>query len=1422
MSHPVEGGGDPGDHRRPEEQPQEGFLAGRSVVPNPNMPTARRVSALGYLPGQAEMIQDVPDLSEKDEAAGALICFLYKPDMNPMQRFHLLRLVTEHGEEFLATITPLARDLSGSDAFDLYQTVSEHPTKWAAIQKVVYGEENGADILRLTEAVISAREHAEELLFESDDADTKYRLLIWIPTTSLSSQENLAICRGLLTADDPIAERQLKVLSMNEIPAADRAEFVRVIQESSLQALAVSFSTTPRERWEQAIHYASEVTSGNLFVEAAKILITLPDSTTIIATYRVLVSELMAESDRLDLLEEVIKYKPEVHDAAYFARGDGSLDEKMELLQYIIDLTPEKRAEFFPFMTRLTSLHTPVRAVSDLVKALNVGKTSRSRIIKLFIAGTQDGLPSFSISISRDRNITAQVLAVLHDQGAKQIHWGFEGSPGDHTKEILREAIAGIRAHFDSILEETADGLVIRPESDPKLVKNLGNMLYALAVSGIRLPEDFLLAGSLFHDLERLPENALTTSSDLLSCFAQTLTNFGNFKPSALLRSLLCTEPLPPPPKERNPGQLVRRVSDLGAKEIQRLSSTQSIEVPEDVVMLFRDDQEIAQGVVEEFAGIDDRHTLFRRASFLFTDHDSAQQRLTLVQSIPLDVPEEQVKAAGFLILESDSVEQRLAILKEVEGKEIPPGSYPFLPEDPPNARLLLIRLLNNKKLRDAAALFPLMPGTKIMDRFGMIKGFASLEPARLPENQREALVRLLLQSPRGSITKVLGQLQELSSDSLAHHLALPTDDLEMVLRFSERCTDSENQEQTARIRKDIESDIAAGRLSTIELAASTFSINDNASSCAKIYELMRQMPHPEILANYLSGYDFISSNRSAFITALHSMPADERDWLMNAISKFSFSSQVLKLIALPHADRVKAFERLEGLLSAEDSSLSRLFIFELICNLPSSEQEKACSYIKKFLHFEDSSERRELLFLALRNCASAAKVGEVTASFYQQRLFSRYFELLIHAMSINEGDVLPQLDVYINNPIQRKLYIVGGEAVDEGGPSREVLSRARAELHARFQDLFTQSDGLYSIKPAEGVLSDEGARKAASFGRLLFLMSMLGVPMPPDMQLDPADFDAMAEFSQHSLRAPSLELRILARGNDLSRMQRLFEKVYAYEIKKFGVEAFEDYLQTAQNLIDEIDEEEPGLDDDTRAERLDAKIEDLADTLKRAIRSRETRFQVARGLSREGKSVCRAITARLLAKPPPLRPILQDPAKWDFSGVEGDKDLQIAFFQRWVNEASEEQLQRLVFSMAGTETLVPGKVLIIHTGNVAGPFPHTCTFEMDMPLIPTAEDLEGLDEEIAAKQEELQGQLARLVELEQSQAAELAALRARGPGEGEVEELIQSHVRSKALIEDELAPLRELEQYRALGELRDYERFKELMDQLPTQDTSL
>ena len=1377
---------DPRESRLPE-----GDLAGRSVTPNPQDETTRKIHALGL-----ENIHDFCEsslgrfrLSEQEFEASERARALYRPEMTIPQRLALLRLVTERPEEFAATVKPLFDALPSDRALDLCrrffvivqpiiggfpaatalalcEKMATDPEKWQAFAIILRDVGNRDDMESLVDLVKRAPPHSEKLILHSDTARDKGDLLNWIIEHE-EVHSCLQICNPIIISAPQLEARKERMILLSTILPFDRAYFVEVFSSPTLSPLIAIFATKPRERWQAAIDSAHEVADDFLlFCHAAVMLVALePDyMDQVMTTFKSLVPEHFSDAQRYYLLNNVRSYKTESHTAATFLLGEGSYDLKLRFISCFSDLTPEVRTTFLPLLNRLVSFNTPVEAVMNLLRCFQAN-WPQNLMIQRFVRTVQEKGILVPHTIRREENAIDQLAHILTRRPAMWLDIRYEGNLDENsTVEILREAAAGMRKYFEPILEESQEGLILRSCREPTadqiaLAEQLGNLLFLQLAAGVQLPSDFLLAPQFFEGIGRLPEDAMESEfkrpwPTLDFYVARHFSQFGAIRPCYLLGYPLYPTPLPIPLPERKFDCIEERITPSGKEKVAQYCNDNlgpNYDVNSEsfrcICLLFRDDQDIAGYSIKTFLKIPDSIAKFNRLIPLFTSRDKAEDRLFLISNLPNEVTEQQLLSAARLILEDDSARQRQRILILVGNFNSPTCCYPFLPGDLPQNRLSIAQKLleDGPDVIATAPLFPPLKGTPLEERYSIIKEAAVLNPITLPEQQRQTLQRLIIECCPAFRPAFCKRLASLSREALMQHLSLSVADLQAVLVLS-----TSSPEKGDFLSK-IEADVERGNLFKIQLALDFSARFPNLGSC--IYEMMHPTSHLDSLAHYLYSYVHLESLEE-LIKVLYEMAPEEREWLFSKLSPYLNTPLVLDLIKLPHSERLMIFERFDELvLTRLDTARGGRLLFETIYRV-GAERDKACHYLRAFFREDDNSDLREELFERTRYSRTAAEVADAAAEFYQEFLENYYDALDIGAIDIARGGaILPQLAPYLQLPIKRRMYIrrSGDPAADEGGPSREVLLAAREEIFTHFRSCFAFDEGVATIAPLDpGLRAPENLLvEWRSLGRLFYLMATVGVTLPENLAIDPATFEAAAKMSENVEDVLSLRILIITCGEDLDRLRKLFLQVFSYERAKFG----EDFLISYEHLFEE------GEQNSTHQEKRDELVG--------LIRSRERLFQFAKGLTAgEGnhRIPCRAIMSHLLEHNPDLRSILSKDERWDFSKSTDDHELQQSFFKRWISEASLAELKNLIFSMTGSDSLPPGRKLEIHnTLTVDGPFPHSCFFYMEMPPILFPDALERFDAlhqgELDSEEMELRNAIESLLALNLRDYSTWAAL---------------------------------------------------------------
>ncbi len=806
-----------------------------------------------------------------------------------------------------------------------------------------------------------------------------------------------------------------------------------------------------------------------------------------------------------------------------------------------------------------------------------------------------------------------------------------------------------------------------------------------------------------------------------LACHvARHFSQFGAIRLSPFLCSFLYPTPLPLPAQRAEFQPIAERISSSGKEKLAKicnenpdLNCDPNSRLFEVVCLLFQNDRDITYHQVKIFLGMRDSIAQFYRLAPLFTSRDTAADRLWLMVNVDAQATDQQLRSAGRLIVEGDPRWLRRRIVQEVGDFNAVACCYPFVPEDPPKDRLAIAKTMSHDhpSVLATASVFPCLRESSLLQRYGIIKLLARLNLATFPDHQRAVIQRVITECHPNSRLDFCARLASLSPEVLMQHLLLSPDELHAVLLLSTSST------QETNFLSKIEADVAKRELSTIQLAL------DSSLKCPALARWVYEMMHATresafLLANYLADYSDLESV-GALIKALYEMVPEERAWLLSKLSPYLNHPRILDLIQLPHPERLRTLQRFDQLVSSQDTDLGGRFLFATICRLPPSEQDQACHYLRAFLRRDDDRSLREELFQRTHHSTTAAQVADAAAACYQELLSDPYLELDIHPIEIAPGKILPQLAPYLRNPIKRRMYIrrKGDPAADEGGPSREVLQGGVEEIGMEFRDCFAFDAGIATIAPLDPNLKygQEILEKWRSLGRLFYLMGALGITLPEDLQMDPATFEAAATMSENLPHCLNLRVLMLSCGQNLLKLQQLFLQVFSYEIAKFGEEAFN---ISYGHLLEE------GEQNGTHAEKREELVA--------LISSRERLFQFTQGLmAMEGDDSipCRAIMAHLLQDQPDLRSVLSNPERWDFSKLTDDCDCQTDFFSKWVLEAPLEQLRNLVFSMTGSHSLPPGRVLSVRNSTaVDGPFPHACVFAMDMPPILYPDALERFD----------------------------------------------------------------------------------------------
>ncbi len=716
----------------------------------------------------------------------------------------------------------------------------------------------------------------------------------------------------------------------------------------------------------------------------------------------------------------------------------------------------------------------------------------------------------------------------------------------------------------------------------------------------------------------------------------------------------------------------------------------------------------------------------------------------------------------------------------------------PILLSDTAEMRLEIRRYIESNRCQSAAAVFPPTLAIDVKRRCLMLLCFQQLKIEGLPPPIYENFIRFLMESDEEDRLWNLEQLQRLSPEVVRELLTLDHEKLTEIFSFMKQCGNI--------IATPLLNEVAIHAMhSDCSLFSSAFYTclpSDSPDTKVLIFLSLTNISSKEKYIKFLGNYPY-QLGRMQIIHSLYRMDSSNLDLVLAQLANFAPFPTIYKFVDLNPDERQTLLKSLAEFCNEKDNPDSRNALFQLLCNIPTESHEMVLCLLQESLHPHDDGEERQHLLSLVAPCETARSVEETVAAHYRSSTQGRFHPNKRTNIQLNPQEpTLPQLFPHLRNPLTQepKMKIQGDPGQDAGGPSRQILNAASHEIPDFYPFFAKTFEGTWTIFQKNGELTDEEREKALSLGSLLLLMSMLGVIMPAEAHLDPAFFHEISYYSGALLAHKTMEALLSSYGKTFEELQSLYEIFYGYQITKFGAAAFP-VLEKRERAFDELSEDQA--------------------TLLEGIRTKALHFYIARGLSRGGLQPCLPIIGRLLTCTGNLREILTDKSTWNFD-IEGDSTLLIDYFMRWLNDCSDQQLADFVFSIRGTTDLPLGQKLNMETGNLQGPFVHSCFHSIEMPPIPLESDIRQIDERIAAEKLRLGELPVRLEALLEEQAEALRRLGSQNPTDHDLSELRRTHAVARAPFERELDELNRLEELEARAFLRSYPFFKALMDNLP------
>ncbi|MCH9610876.1 MAG: hypothetical protein S4CHLAM81_09650 [Chlamydiales bacterium] len=1261
MTGPVQRGR--GEPRESEEQPAvAGELAGRRVAPIP----AQDVAATAHALGLSHIPSDLPHLSPQELAAAEQAREQYNDEMPVAKRLFILRHIANRGTDYLDEVVQAVRNCP-DDRFA----------------------------------------HINNLIYPTDNLSDTRTLLRWAATADCANPQALALCSRFLQPRDTARDRWGDLNLLHRLPADQQEDFIEFISDN--HGLLDHLRSVDSVHWLAILEYTANLTGpldDPLFFEYVfgELCAAQNPTATIIALEYLYQQRIPKSQQFLDHINYLGQMRDQELALARYCCGPGQGNEKLELLDQLANLEDSQKMEILSLLDHVVSHSTPLYAISTLVGRLQIGWMTKKAALRNYYKECASARKVAHIILKPDEELFPQMCSAILENRGRRPRFYFEGSPVDQTCSLLRSQTASLTAYIADITEDDGEGrLTIRhieelTEEQVTKAQLLGCYISLYLAEGITLPDALPLSPQLF------TVGVLSANYNLLYSCQLEVVNTSAVELDPEIYANLYKTPLPPVPKERT--QTKQRISDSVKNQIAKM-------IPEDsfqaiCISHFKDDSDFSPGTLT--ALLEFPFELHQKATPLFTDSDTAEMRLQLIESLSEQSSENIAKAAR-LTVEGDSLATRFALVTAVESREISSRFLPILPSDPPDARLLLSMLFRSDAEAETARNLPLFTDATPEDRYQLVRQYHKLGAKDLTPQQSSNFIHFLREARPLNIPKQVEILRKLSREDQRALLDLEATDLVEVLQFLDDLSPM-GEAMTATIIQAVKDQ----RTKLFSYVMDSRFRGDSTTTKQQLFTLYLRSNNPRVLTRLLNAK---MHDREATIARLSELPKEECDELVKELSGYQATYAIGSLAKMTRPERLATFENAKALTKPNDQLTTKRYILETLADIPPAEHQQTSALFNSFFTHFDSIKFRQNMYKRSRGRYSYQNLRNTLTRGYRKRLRTTYQRTDVVPVEINEGDdPYAKMMPYLTDARQRSLLVQSaGQAIDAGGPSRELLTQMATRIPEIYGDILSRDEltGRYSISMTP--VTPESEKLAAALGHQLYLMRALGIPLPPEVTIDPEVFVSMSRYSYEALEEyESLQQVLASADGNLEQLQEIARVFVPQEYERYRDVDNADFTKTREQLEAQVRER---YGEEEVAEILADTVESATEMLEGLLEAKTVHYRVARAMTLDGYSAVRPIDVELFTTPVDVRSIMENRDNWDFSELGENADMQAEYMMRWVREASDEQLVKFLRAMGGLSTLPKGQRLKVSNQDVQGAFYHSCFFHVDLPPVP-------------------------------------------------------------------------------------------------------